>query len=91
MGVVAGGGQQGTSWCQILILQIYQEVLPSQLSQLNGQDFARIFHAFQGEIQNDDRSISLIINIPQYAVYTEVPSQQPSDRFFNYIILYMYI
>ena len=59
MGVVAGGGQwvvdifllwQGTSKCQILILQIYQEA-PPQLSQLNRQDFAGIFHAFKSEIQ----------------------------------------
>ena len=73
---------QGTSKCQILILQIYQEA-PPQLSQLNRQDFAGIFHAFKAEIQNDDRSISLIVNNPPYAVYTEVPSQQPSDRFFK--------
>ena len=71
MGVVAGGDQwvvdfllwQGKSKCQILILQIYQGA-PPQLSQLNRQDFARIFHEFKAEIQNDDRSISLIVNNP---------------------------
>ena len=51
MGVVAGGGQwgvdffllwQGTSKCQILILQIYQEA-PPQLSQLNRQDLEEYF------------------------------------------------
>ena len=48
---------------QILILQIYQGA-PPQLSQLNRQYFAGIFHAFKAEIQNDDRGISLKANNP---------------------------
>ena len=89
MGVVAGGGQWVVDFFKILILQIYQEA-PPQLSQLNRQDFAGIFHAFKAEIQND-RSISLIVNNPHMqCIQRSLHNSQVTD-FLNNVIIYMYI
>ena len=101
MGVVAGGGQWVVDFftlarnirigvSQILILQIYQGA-PPQLSQLNRQYFAGIFHAFKAEIQNDDRSISLIVNNPHMqCIQRSLHNNQVTD-FLNNVIIYMYI
>ena len=48
----------------------------------NRQDFARIFHAFKKLKYKMMTGVS---------AYTEVPLQQPSDKFFYNIIIYIYI